>query len=303
MKSQTALNDFLQSCLAQDLSPMTIQWYRQKLLSFTSSCSELPKDARPIDAFLAALNFSRDTKANYLKALRAFFRFTSERYDIGNPMVKVHRLSSRDNDEQPMPTLEPDEEMKLLLSSSSSLRDRALLTLFIDTGMRTGEAIGLRPCDIKAETVEVQGKSGKREVPISEETRLLLLSVSQGSEDGYVFHGHKGHLTRCGVYRIVATHMKKAGIKGPKLGAHRIRHAFGKGYLVNGGDLRSLQKIMGHKKITTTQKYLALSISDVVAKHHKFTPLKASLAAASFFDTGQAVKEAEAILKEANHGN
>ncbi|GAI07481.1 unnamed protein product [marine sediment metagenome] len=69
-----------------------------------------------------------------------------------------------------------------------------------------------------------------------------------------------------------------------------------------GGDTRSLQKIMGHKKITTTEKYVELALTDIIAKHHQFTPLRAAHAAAqqSFFDKDkdQAVKEAEEIVKE-----
>ncbi|GAG64759.1 unnamed protein product [marine sediment metagenome] len=157
-----------------------------------------------------------------------------------------------------MATLEPDEEMRLL-NSASTLRDRAILTLFIDSGIRSSELAELRRQDIKAETVRVHGKTGEREVPISDETRRLLLSViAEDSKDEYVFHSHKGLLTRNGVYRIVFGHMRKAGIKGPKLGPHRIRHAFGKTYLVSGGDVRSLQEIMGHASITTTQKYATL---------------------------------------------
>jgi hypothetical protein len=99
--------------------------------------------------------------------------------------------------------------------------------------------------------------------------------------------------------------MEKAGISGPKLGGHRIRHAFGKGYLVSGGDLRSLQELMGHSDITTTQKYASLNLNDTIRKHHTFSPLRAARAAAqeSFFDTNAALKEVEEILKQKKPGN
>ncbi|GAH80217.1 unnamed protein product, partial [marine sediment metagenome] len=72
-----------------------------------------------------------------------------------------------------------------------------------------------------------------------------------------------------------------------------------------GGDLRSLQEIMGHAHIGTTQKYTSLNLSDVVAKHHQFTPLRAAHAAAqeSFFDKGQAIKEVEEILAKKGADN
>lgn len=82
------------------------------------------------------------------------------------------------------------------------------------------------------------------------------------------------------------------------MGPHRLRHAFGKNFLVQGGDLRSLQEIMGHADIETTQKYATLNLTDIVKKHQKFSPLQAAHAAAqeSLF-TVEALKEAEEILR------
>jgi len=132
-----------------------------------------------------------------------------------------------------MATLEASELMRLL-HSAQNLRDRAVLTLIMDNGMRAGEVCSLLKHNIKQETVVVCGKTGWREVPISEETRRLLLQVAAKSPDERVFHGHKGPITRFGIYHIVREHMEKAGIRGPKLGPHRIRHAFGKNFLVAG---------------------------------------------------------------------
>jgi len=151
----------------------------------------------------------------------------------------------------------------------------------------------------------VYGKTDWREAPISDETRELLLQVAATSPDEHVFYGDKGTpLSRFGVYRIVRKHMRKAGIKGPKLGPHRIRHGFGKNYLVEGGDLRSLQEIMGHTDVKTTQKYVALNKTDIVKKHRKFSPLRAAHAAAqeSLFAT-EALKEAEEIIAGRKEGD
>ncbi|GAI06499.1 unnamed protein product, partial [marine sediment metagenome] len=200
---------------------------------------------------------------------------------------------------------EPGELMNLL-NSSTSLRDRTLLTLLEDTGARAGEIASLHKQDIGIDTIRVKGKCGEREIPISDETRRLLLTlIANDGKNEHVFMGQRGPLTRSGIFRIVRIHMRKASIQGPKLGPNRIRHGFCKGYLVNGGDLRSLQRLMGHANITTTQKYSSLNLNDIIAKHHKFTPLRAAHTAAqgNFFDKTQALKEAEAILKEASHGS
>ena len=297
MKTQNAINDFLHSRLAQDLSQETITWYQAKLNRFAKIYPKLPNKPRAIEAFLAGLNCSPSTKENYFNALKTFYRFLRKRHHRTNPMEQV--TPPRPRKRKVMATLEPDEEMRLL-NSASNLRDRAILMLLIDSGIRSSELTGLRQQDINSETVRVYGKSGEREVPISEESRRLLLSViaSDSKEDDYVFRGHKGPLTRKGIYTIVSTYMRKAGIQGPKLGSHRIRHAFGKGYLVNGGDLRSLQQLMGHERITTTQEYANLATHNLIAKHHQFTPLRSVQAAVqqSFFDKKQAIKEAEEIV-------
>jgi site-specific recombinase XerD len=167
--------------------------------------------------------------------------------------------------------------------------------------VRAGEVCSLLKHNIKQETIIVNGKTGWREVPISDETRNLLLQLAAASTDDHVFHGHKGPITRHLIYEIVRRHMQRVGIKRPKMGPHRLRHAFGKNYLVDGGDLRSLQEILGHADIKTTEKYASLNLTDIIKKHRKFSPLRAAHAAAqeSLFDTDAALREAEAILLKA----
>ena len=190
-----------------------------------------------------------------------------------------------------------------LINEASNLKDKALVTLFADTGARLSEIASLRRQDIKDDSIRVNGKTGEREIPILDETRRLLSAlIAANGNSQYVFTSHLNErpLGRSAIYFIIRSLMEKAGISGPKLGPCRLRHAFGKGYLVNGGDLRSLQQIMGHANISTTEKYTSLNLNDVVIKHHKFTPLRAAHAAAqeSLFDTSPVVREAEAILKE-----
>ncbi len=297
MKTQAAIDEFLHSCIAANLSPVTIAFYRGKLGQFANSYPKMPKKPGEIVEFLAGIQGEPETKHAYYRVLKVFYRFFRKRHNFPNP---IELIDPPRCPKKVMASLEAEQTMRLLYSGSN-LRDKTILTLLVDTGMRSSEAAGLRKQDIKAETVMVRGKSGEREIPISDETKRLLLALvaSDGNKDDHVFQGHKGPLTRHGVYRLVSAHMIKAGIQGPKLGGHRIRHGFGKGYLVNGGDLRSLQEIMGHANITTTQKYTALAMHDVVEKHHKFSPLRAAHAAAqSYFDVDQAMKEAEEILKK-----
>jgi len=300
MRTKDASSEFLLSCESRNLSPITLSWYRQKLTRFATSCPELPLDPAPIEVFLAGITGTPENRLAYFRALHAFFSFISKRHKTPNPMADV-RPPRRPK--KIMPSLQADELMRLLASASDT-RARLVLTLLIDTGLRTTEIVNLRKQDIRRQTVLVTGKCGQREVPISEETARILAVVASQSPDQFVFHGKQGHMTRFGIYLLVAQHMKKAGISGPKFGAHRIRHAFGKNYLVAGGDLRSLQELMGHADIQTTQKYASLNLNDITAKHHQFTPLKLAHAAAQgeLFKE-EALEEAEALFRRNRGGD
>ena len=301
MRTELALREFLASRIAANVSPATVGWYKDRLLPFSRSCPTLPRRPEPVEFFLAEVQGSPETKYDVYRALKTFFKFMCSRRRLPNPMDAIQPPR---RPKTLMPTLEIGELMRLLHSAESP-RDRAVITLLVDCGARAGEVCSLLKHNIKQETIVVHGKVGWREVPISEETKRLLLQVAALSPDDYVFHGHKGPITRHLIYAIVRRALEKAGIKGPKLGPHRLRHAFGKNFLVQGGDLRSLQEIMGHADIETTQKYATLNLTDIVKKHQKFSPLKAAHAAAqeSFFDKREVLREAEEILaqKETNH--
>jgi len=295
MRTELALSEFISSRIASNLSPRTIEWYEDRLRPFARLCPKLPRQAGPIESFLTTVSGSPETKRDSFNALKTFFRFICKRHRMPNPIDAVNPPR---HPKTRMATLEANELMRLL-NSAQDARDRAILTLIMDNGVRAGEVCSLLKHNIKEETVVVYGKTGWREAPISDETRHLLLQVAATSSDEYVFHDdHNKPISRFTIYRIVREHMEKAGIKGPKLGSHRIRHAFGKNFLVEGGDLRSLQEIMGHTDIKTTQKYASLNLTDVIKKHRQFSPLRGVHAAAqeSLF-TSEALKEAEEILR------
>ena len=294
MKTELVIREFLDSRISANLSPATISWYKDRLYPLTKSCPDLPRRPEPIERFLATIQGSPETKYDVYRALKTFFKFMCSRRKLPNPMDDIRSPRRPKN---LMPTLEVSELIDLL-NSADSPRDIAVITLLVDCGVRAGEVCSLLKHNIKQETIIVHGKVGWREVPISEETKRLLLQVAALSSDDYVFHGQKGLMTRHLIYAIVRRTLEMAGIKGPKLGPHRLRHAFGKNFLVQGGDLRSLQEIMGHADIETTQKYASLNLTDIVKKHQKFSPLKAAHDAAqeSLF-AAEAMKEAERIFQ------
>jgi integrase/recombinase XerD len=168
-------------------------------------------------------------------------------------------------------------ELGWLLAAPASPRDRALVNLLVDTGLRIGEALHLNREDVLEESVLVDGKTGEREVPISGETRRQLRELVH---HGAIFLGTKGRMTQSGAYRVVRTALARAGIHARKRGPHTLRHTFGRQYILAGGDLVSLQRILGHTDIGTTKIYAELDLRDITAQHRRFTPLKSALAGA-----------------------
>ena len=305
MNTLAAIQSFLQNRRALNRRPKTLEWYEGKLSRFADLYPELPTEPEPIEEFLANVvpNEKDETRHGYYRTLKAFYCFLCKRHRLSNAMELIDPPSRR---KKVRPTL-ASQEMMQLLTQVQSLRDRAILSLFIDSGARSGEASSLRKQHIFEDYIKVDGKTGEREIPISDETRRLLLAlVGCNGKSEFVFQGQRGPLTRSGMYQLVRRYMGKAGITGPKMGPTRIRHAFGKHYIKNGGDSRSLQKIMGHMNITTTEIYVELSREEVMAKHHKYTPLSRMTSQLSFLDSDkeQAVREAEKILgkKGAAHG-
>lgn len=270
MRTRTAIQQFLASRKAMGLSPRTITWYRALLEPFSRMNGRLPEDPGSIEGFLGALNASDETRHGYYRALRAFYRWISRRHALANPIDDIGVPRRR----KKTPWSLTMAELGFLLVAPLSARDRTLICLLIDTGIRIGEAMNLVRDDILEETIIVSGKTGEREVPISAETKEQLLSLGESP----LFQGTKGPLTRSGAYRIVHVAMVRAGISARKWGPHTLRHTFGRQYILAGGDLVSLQRIMGHSDIKTTRIYAELDLRDVTHQHHRFTPLKIALA-------------------------
>jgi len=276
MKTVQAVQLFMTNCELKGLSARTIKQYRQQLSYLAQAFQKLPTTPEAIETLLARIDATPETKHSYFRTYRAAYNFLDKRHKTGNPMLNVTppRLKPK-----VMPTLEMSDIGLLPIFIKNSHyqnkleldRDLALISLLLDTSIRASEATGLKREDIKEHYIKVKGKVGERIVPISDSVVKLLLELPN-YDDGYVFHGHKGKMTRSGAYRIVKRALQRIGIKGAKLGPHRLRHTFGRQYLVLGGDLRSLQIIMGHSNIQTTEKYASLSNEDVMRKHNKYTP-------------------------------
>ena len=186
-----------------------------------------------------------------------------------------------------LPRVLSREEVALLLGQPQgteplALRDRALLEVMYACGLRASEAIGLQASDVDLDEgmLRARGKGSKeRLVPIGRQAVVALRAYEQRGRPALVDHrvqtqlfvNHRGGaLTRQGLYKIVQGHARGAGLE-QKMSPHTLRHSFATHLLAGGCDLRSLQEMLGHADLATTQVYTHLSaerLKDVYFRAH-----------------------------------
>lgn len=226
-------------------------------------------DSRTIRAYLAWLHsqrVSRATIARKLAALRSAFRFLARRgfmtrnpaREVGNPRLPVR-----------LPSFLPVDEAWQLMESPvpatvQGRRDRAILELLYAAGLRVAELCGLDPADLDRfqGTVRVLGKGNKeRIVPVGDQALRALDAylARRPAGDGPLFQNLRGgRLTVRSVHRIVRARARGAGIARP-VTPHTLRHTFATHMLDQGADLRLIQDLLGHSRLSTTQKYTHVS--------------------------------------------
>ncbi len=188
---------------------------------------------------------------------------------------------------QKLPQVLSRDEIAVLLRAPagddpSALRDRALLELMYACGLRASEAIDLEVSDVDlvAGALRARGKGAKeRMVPVGRDAVAATRAYLQRGraqlvglrEERHLFVNHRGgRLTRQGLYKIVQRHAKAVGLES-RMSPHTLRHSFATHLLVGGCDLRSLQEMLGHADIATTQIYTHLSaerLKDVYFRAH-----------------------------------
>ena len=257
------------------LSLNTTRAYRRDLLDYFSflQTSGEAGDVAGFAEVLAQRGLARSTRARKLAAVRGFHRFlVIEGFSDEDPtiLVDVPRRS------RTLPKALPVERVVQLIETPDratplGVRDAAILEFLYATGARVSEAtsVGLTDLDLDAATVIVTGKGSKqRLVPLGRHARtaireylpirLDLLSDRERSDVLFVNARGRG-LTRQGMWEIVKRNGRRAGIEPASLSPHVLRHSAATHMVEGGADLRSVQEMLGHASISTTQVYTRVS--------------------------------------------
>lgn len=274
------------------LSDNTVQAYSRDLSRFfhfleTKSLTPLEVQQAHIADYLIMLGHEISARSVHrnTSAIKMFFRFlVSEGRIKTSParILETPKLSMR------LPGILSLSEVDRLLSEPDpstprGLRDRAMLEIIYATGLRVSELVNLKISNIDLETgyIRTVGKGSKeRIVPIGEKAREALKEyLKQGRPEiakrintPYLFLNYRrGTITRQGFWKIIKKYGKDAGIK-KKITPHCMRHSFASHLLEAGADLRSVQVMLGHADIATTQIYTHVTRKRLKELHGKFHP-------------------------------
>lgn len=239
-------------------------------------------DLRKFLAHLKERNLSKRTMVRKLAAVRSFFKFLfRERLIKKNPADSIFTPKL---DKHLPGFLDADKTVRLVTApcgeDKSCLRDRALLEVLYSTGMRVSELVGLNQDDVDliAGAVKVRGKGKKERIAMlgKESQQALRGYLNERKAMGWaskqpVFLNTKGtRLTDRSVRRVVDKYVKRCSIE-EKISPHSIRHSFATHLLNNGADLRSVQELLGHKNLSTTQIYTHMGserLREIYSKAH-----------------------------------
>lgn len=289
MTDSAWIDRFLDALMAErNASPRTLAAYRQDLEQaaafFKRSGVALGQaDEEQIKKLLAAVakTKSKSTQARLLSALRQFYKFLlSEKLRRDNPT----RLMRSPKQGRNLPKTMTENHVTDLLAAAAQRHDArltAMLEILYATGLRVSELVSLplRAFNSTKNTLIVRGKGNKeRMVPLGEPAIVALRAwltarKKTKTESSYLFPSRSGagHLTRQRFFQLIKAVGLDAGLSPEHLSPHVLRHAFATHLLDHGADLRSVQQLLGHSSITTTQIYTAVStrrLTEAVAKHH-----------------------------------
>jgi integrase/recombinase XerD len=259
------------------LAPRTVEAYRRDLRHFTAWLGRpaADADADALAGYVAQLRadgLAGTTIARRVAALRAFYRhqvLVGQRRD--NPAAELELPRRR----RTLPrTLSPGEAERLIEAAAGttprSLRDRALVELLYGAGLRVSEAVGLERAavDLDQRLVRCLGKGSKeRIVPVGRQAvEALRRYLARGRpfldrhhRPELFLNARGGPLTRAGAFLVLRKLAAAAGLEPERVHPHLLRHSFATHLLEGGADLRSVQEMLGHADLATTELYTHVS--------------------------------------------
>jgi len=284
------LKAFLLSCKVEELSPVTVKDYEQKIGTFVKFCSDIgmaaPSEVTVNQVRLFLLNLQQRCNPHsvhdYYGCVKRFFNWL-----VSEGVLKANPMASMRSPRVPRRIIRPFsadhiKDMLLLCNESKFLgvRNRAIILTLLDTGLRLSEVanIQLRDVDFDQETIKVMGKGAReRVVGIGKRTQKALLRYLLMRNDKYSclwLTEERTPLQWRDVQIMIRRLGKRAGITSARPSPHTFRHTFGTQALRNKADIREVQSLLGHSTLKTTLTYVAtVNSEDAIKSHRRFSPV------------------------------
>ena len=277
--------------LTTGASKNTLSAYRSDLKIFSkwlNNNSLIDVDKKQIQDYFSYRkdsNISASTQSRMLTCLHSFYQYLSDKQNL-----KIDPTEQLDYPklEKKLPVFLNVQEVESLLEAPNSKslfgqRDRAMLELLYSCGLRVSELINLsyHNINLKDEFIRIHGKGNKErllpmgEIAIDYLTKYELNSrpalLKNGQSDSYFLSNRGRAMSRQNFFYIIKDYASKAGIDKP-LSPHSLRHAFATHLVQKGADLRSVQLMLGHSDISSTQLYTHIQNAQLKAQHQKHHP-------------------------------
>lgn len=233
---------------------------------------------------LTEFNYSPATMARKIASLRSFYRWAEKRrFSTHNPMIMIR--TPRQNRKLPKAISVEDVERILAAPDDTTLlgsRDQAMLETMYSTGIRVSELVGLdiKDANLEDAVLRVRGK-GKRErlVPLGSHAinslkkymNMLTKTLNNEPNQPLFVNKHFERISTRSVRRKVTKYLEQLGLSG-EISPHTLRHSFATHLLDNGADLRSVQELLGHRSLSTTQVYTHLTSARMRAAYDNSHP-------------------------------
>jgi len=287
---QTALPAFVSHLERErNASTHTVRAYSRDLQQFLDYLEVPSRVAAPIDhlairsflAFLHGQGVSKSTSARKLAALRTFFRYLCREGILDkNPARAL--LSPKLDRKIPQRLEEADlsQLAEIKDKDSRSLRTRAIIELLYGTGIRCSELTGLdlTELDLGSRLARVLGKGRKerlvpfgRAAQVAIEAYLAVRSIGKNPSPALFTNGRGGRLTDRSVRRDLQGRVRQVALE-QRVSPHTLRHAFATHLLQRGADLRSIQELLGHVSLSTTQRYTHVNTRQLLEIYRKSHP-------------------------------
>ena len=267
--------------LAARRSAQTVRAYGNDLAQLSVFAGDDPKvDADLLKAYLRKYGVSPVTRARKLSALRTFFRFLVDQGEAElDPTEWLEAPIRRKRLPKALSALQTSDLIDQEAPTKSPLRDRALLELMYGAGLRASETVGvdLQDLNLRDNSLRVRGKGNKERIALFGKACQEALEAYVREEriepvkDRPLFtNPHGGRLTTRTVQNVVKRWARQVGLP-PDVSPHTLRHSFATHLLDGGADLKTVQQLLGHESLATTQIYTHVSIErlkETVAKAH-----------------------------------